>query len=102
MAKSKEESQGSRWLFRWIWRLVIIAAVIGCAISVITIQSSIAEKETELAQMEEQIEDLTAENEDLRRILDSEDLESYMEEIAREEYNYAYADEYRFYDTSRN
>lgn len=74
----------------------------GCTVSVVSIQSNIAEKETELSQLESQIENLTAENEDLERILDSGDIDSYMERLAREEYNYAYPDEYRFYDTSRN
>ena len=43
-----------------------------------------------------------AENEDLERILNSGDIDSYMEKLAREDYGYAYPDEYRFYDTSRN
>ena len=68
----------------------------------VSIQSNIAEKKTELAQVQKQIDNLTAENEDLARILDSGDIDSYMERLAREEYNYAYPDELRFYDTSRN
>ena len=68
----------------------------------VSIQSNIAEKKTELAQVQKQIDNLTAENEDLERILDSGDIDSYMERLAREEYNYAYPDELRFYDTSRN
>ena len=40
--------------------------------------------------------------EDLERILESGDIDGYMERLAREEYNYAYPDEFRFYDTSRN
>ena len=31
-----------------------------------------------------------------------DDIDSYMERLAREEYNYAYPDEARFYDASRN
>lgn len=68
----------------------------------ISTQSSIAEKKTELAQLEKQIDKLTADNEDLERILASDDIDSYMERLAREEYNYAYPDEARFYDASRN
>ncbi len=102
MAKKKKEPKQSRWLFRLISRTAVVAAIVGCTVSVVSIQSNIAEKETELSQLESQIENLTAENEDLERILDSGDIDSYMERLAREEYNYAYPDEYRFYDTSRN
>ncbi len=99
MAKQKKKS---RWLFRLIIQTAVIVAVIGCTVSVVTIQSSIAEKKTELAQVQKQIDDLQTENEDLNRILASGDLNDYMEQLAREKYNYAYPDEFRFYDTSRN
>ena len=99
MAKTKKEpKKKSRWIFRVISRTAVIVAIIGCTVSVVSIQSNIAEKKTELAQVQKQIDNLTAENEDLERILDS----GYMERLAREEYNYAYPDELRFYDTSRN
>lgn len=99
MAKEKKKS---RWIFRFISRTAVIAAIIGCTVSVVTIQSNIAEKKTELAQVKQQINDLETENEDLERILASGDIDSYMEQLAREKYNYAYPDEFRFYDTSRN
>ena len=103
MAKEKQtEKKKSRWVFRIISRTAVILAIIGCTVSVVSIQSNIAEKKTELAQVQKQIDNLTAENEDLARILDSGDIDSYMERLAREEYNYAYPDELRFYDTSRN
>lgn len=103
MAKAEQkEKKQSRWVFRVISRAAVIAAIVGCTVSVVSIQSSIAEKKTELAQVQKQIDNLTAENEDLERILDSGDIDSYMERLAREEYNYAYPDEFRFYDTSRN
>ena len=103
MAKTKKEpKKKSRWIFRVISRTAVIVAIIGCTVSVVSIQSNIAEKKTELAQVQKQIDNLTAENEDLEWILDSGDIDSYMERLAREEYNYAYPDELRFYDTSRN
>jgi cell division protein FtsB len=103
MAKAKQTGQKqSRWIFRLLSRTAIVAAIVGCTVSVVSIQSSIAEKKTELAQVQKQIDSLTAENEDLKRVLESGDIDSYMEQLAREDYNYAYPDEYRFYDTSRN
>lgn len=99
---NQETPKKSRWIFRLISRTAVVAAIIGCTVSVVSIQSNIAEKKTELEQVQKQIDDLTADNEDLERILDSGDMDEYMERLAREEYNYAYPDEYRFYDTSRN
>lgn len=104
MAKKKKQKaeKKSRLIFRILRRTAIAAAIIGCTVSVISTQSSIVEKKTELAQLEKQIDKLTADNEDLERILASDDIDSYMERLAREEYNYAYPDEARFYDASRN
>ena len=100
--KKQKAEKKSRLIFRILRRTAIAAAIIGCTVSVISTQSSIAEKKTELAQLEKQIDKLTADNEDLERILASDDIDSYMERLAREEYNYAYPDEARFYDASRN
>lgn len=82
--------------------IAALLAIIGCTIMVVSIQSSIAEKKAELTQLNTQIEAYVAENEDLRRVLNSGDIDVYMEKLAREEYGYAYPDEYRFYDTSKN
>ena len=100
--ETKTEKKRSRLIFRIISRTAVVLAIAGCTISVVSNQSSIAEKKTELEQVQKQIDDLTADNEDLQRILESGDIDGYMERLAREEYNYAYPDEYRFYDTSRN
>ena len=103
MAKEVQtEKSRPRWIHRLIGRTAVIVAIIGCTVSVVSIQSSIAEKKVELEQVQKQIDNLTADNEDLERILESGDIDGYMERLAREEYNYAYPDEYRFYDTSRN
>ena len=72
MAKEKQtEKKKSRWVFRIISRTAVILAIIGCTVSVVSIQSSIAEKKTELEQVQKQIDNLTADNEDLERILES-------------------------------
>ncbi len=103
MAREKSAIEKKpRWIYKVISRLAVLAAIIGCTVSVVSIQSNIVEKKTELAQVQKQIDNLTAENEDLERVLASGDIDSYMERLAREEYNYAYPDEFRFYDTSRN
>ena len=83
-------------------RAAVVAAIIGCTVTVVSIQSNIAQKQTELHQNQTQVENMQADNADLKRIIDSGDIDAYMEKLAREDYGYAYPDEFRFYDTSRN
>ncbi len=97
-----QQKKRSKWVTKLIVRIAVVGVIIACAVSIISIQSNIAEKKVELEMLQGQIDNLEIENEDLSQILNSDDIESYMENIAREEYGYAYPDEYRFYDASRN
>jgi len=45
---------------------------------------------------------IEAENVELQRILEDDDMNAYMKKLAIEDMNYAYPDERRYYDTSRN
>ena len=73
-----------------------------CTVSIISDQNSIVEKRKELAQIEENIEILSAQNEELAELIASDDIGRYMEKLAVESGNYAYPDERRYYDTSRD
>ena len=99
---NQPEAVKNKFLFKLLIRITIVLALIGCTASIISLQSNIAERKTELDTLRSQAETYEAENEDLERILNSGDIDSYMEKLAREDYGYAYPDEYRFYDTSRN
>ncbi len=96
------ENKRGKFLFKLLFRTTVILALIGCTASIISLQSSIAERKAELEALRSQAEAYEAENKDLERILNSGDVDTYMEKLAREDYDYAYEDEYRFYDTSRN
>lgn len=101
-AEKKVKQKKPKFILRILQRTAIAAAIIGCTVLIISVQSNIAEKQAELQAIKEQIEAYEAENEDLARILNSGDTDRYMEKLAREDYGYAYPDEFRFYDTSRN
>lgn len=79
-----------------------VALVIGCAALIISTEKDCAEKEEQLVSIQEQIDAYESENMELERILESDDLSDYMEKIAIEERGYAYPDERRFYDMSRD
>lgn len=99
---AKKAVSRPKFIFRILLRTAAVAALLGCTILIISIQSNIAEKNTELQELKAQIMEYEAKNEDLTRILESGDSDRYMEKLAREDYGYAYPDEFRFYDTSRN
>ncbi len=99
---AKKPVSRSKFIFRILERTAAAAAIIGCTALIISVQSSIAEKESELSEIQEQITEYQALNEDLSRILNSGDTDKYMEKLAIEDYGYAHPDEFRFYDISRN
>lgn len=93
----------NRMIFEWIiTRVIVVAFVIGCVISIATTQSTLAEKKEELSEIEAAIAEIETDNVELERILESDDIQAYMEKQAIEELNYAYPNERRFYDTSRD
>ena len=83
-------------------KLVGAAIAIGCVITIITINKDCSNKENELSELQTKIDTLETKNSALQRDLNSEDRSSYIERIAMEEHGYAYPDERRFYDTSRD
>lgn len=87
---------------RLLLRIALILFVLFCAVSIVTLQNSIAEKERQLAAIERDIETMTAKNEELADLIEAEDIGRYMEKLAVENNGYAYPDERRYYDTSRD
>ncbi|MBR0142426.1 MAG: hypothetical protein IJM19_09305 [Ruminococcus sp.] len=86
-------------------KLVIVAAassVVVSAVLFVTTYKDCRVKDAEARLIEEQIKSYEKENEELQKILDSDDISEYMEKVALEKYGYAYPDERRFYETSRD
>lgn len=89
-------------LFTIISYIIISLMVIACLVSFVVTQFSVARMETELKAYDAKTEEILAENVELQRILEDDDMNAYMEKIAVEEMDYAYPNERRYYDTSRN
>lgn len=83
-------------------RVIIIVSVIACFASIISTQASLAEKREELHQLQTKTEEIKSQNEEYQRLFNEDDINEYKEKLAIENMNYAYPNEIRFYDTSRN
>ena len=99
----KHEKLKKKGLFnRGLVKLAAVAIVIGCGVLIATTQKDCAAKEEQMARIQTKIDAYETDNAELQRVLDSDDLNEYMEKVALEERNYAYPDERRFYDTTRD
>ncbi len=103
MPKTKDNKPN--FLFRMFIRIASAVFVVFCAVTIINTQNAIAEKKHELAGIKEDIDALKLELKELQEIVDGEneeEIKRYMEKLAVEGNNYAYPDERRYYDTSRD
>lgn len=89
-------------MFSLLSKLIIIAVVIGCIVSIIVTQADISQMQKKLDSIVSRTEEVEADNAELQRTLDEDDINAYMEKLAIEKMNYAYPNERRYYDTSRN
>lgn len=82
--------------------LAFLIFVVACIAYIVSTQSGIAEKEAELAQLNERVEQAQDLNGEYRQILNGDGYSEYIEKIAIDEFGYAYPGEIRFYDMNRN
>lgn len=102
-AKRQAAKYRRRAVFDWIFtKIVGIGLVAACVISFVSTQVTLTEKRQEVAELEHEIELAREEQIELQKFADAENIEEYMEKAAIEEHNYAYPNERRFFDTSRN
>lgn len=105
--KAKQEKAEKRRrtggpLMRFLVTVAGSAFVVYCVCSFISTQADIAEKKQELAELEARAAELEIENDRYQSILSEEDERAYMENIAINVLGYAYPNERRFYDTTRD
>ena len=99
-AKRQEEKKSTGiWM---LMRVSMVLIIIGCVISIVSMQNNIAEKKKEKVILKDNIEIMTIKNEELADLIESDDIGRYMEKLAVENNGYAYPDERRNYDTSRD
>lgn len=82
-------------------KLMSVGMVAVCAVLLFTTEKDCKEKEEELNGIQVKIEAFENDNSELQRLLENNDMSAYLEKVALEG-EYAYPDERRFYDTSRD
>lgn len=102
MAKRRTARKKKGLFNRGLVRLAAIAVIIGCTVLLIATEKDCREKEEQITLLQSKLDVFEAENAELQRVLDSDDKDEYMEKVALEERGYAYPDERRFYDTTRD
>ncbi len=100
--KPKQKTRRKSLFNRGLVKLAAASVIVGCGVLIVTTEKDCSEKERELASVQYEIDLYEAENIELQRVLDSDDITAYMEKTAVEERGYAYPDERRFYDKSRD
>lgn len=101
--RKRGQKEKRRSIIEWIvTRAVIAAVIVVCIVQIITTQGTLIEKRQEISELEQAIEIADAERMELEKFVETDDIEGYMEKAAIEQLNYAYPNERRFYDTSRN
>ena len=102
MAAKALRKKKKKGMFSLLSKLIIIAVIIGCIVSIIVTQADISQMQKKLDSIVSRTEEVEADNAELQRTLDEDDINAYMEKLAIEKMNYAYPNERRYYDSSRN
>lgn len=97
--KKPKDSKAVMKIFTWATVAVVLVC---CAYSISMDKKDVAERQAVLKELEQEAEELEAENASFEDILSEEDEREYMERVALELYEYAYPSERRFFDTTRN
>jgi len=80
---------------------IIVCAVI-CLVTIVFNQAELAEKRKELEELNIKIEEVKQANQEYEQVFEDNDINGYKLKMAIESMDYAYPNEIRFYDTSRN
>lgn len=97
--KQKSEKKHRHSFF---FALVATATLIYAVILLVSTQVSIAQKTTEYEELSAKLVQVQTENEQLKRYSSTEYRLDYIEEIARDELDYSYADEKIYYFVPSN
>lgn len=100
MAREKTDKAQKRSFVSGFFKLAVLCAAIYVAISLISLQIELADKQKTLSKLEEQKKQLMISNEEKKELIAKSDQDEFVEQIAREYFGFAYPDEQIYIDTS--
>ena len=95
--KATEQKKPKKGLFL---RIAVIAFAVYLLYSLISIQTNINRKQTELDNIMQEYNEALIRNEELQRTVDSYGTDEFIEEQARDKLGYAYPEEHFYIDVS--
>lgn len=102
MKKAKQGRTKNGSLLQTVFKLAFLAFCVYCLFLIVSAQVDIAEKQQTLSALQQEAQSLDTQNGEYQRILNAEDEKKYMEQLAIGKLGYAYPNEIRFYDVSKN
>lgn len=102
MRKADEKKPRGNIVLHSIFKLAFLVFVLYSLISIISVQITISENKDELLALQKKEDELVEKNGEYERLLNVSDQKEYMEKLAIDKLGYAYPNETRFYDVSRN
>lgn len=102
MGKQRIQKVNKKARLSPFFKVAFLIFVVACVSSIISTQAVISQKKSEYQQIQNELEKVNAENAEYERLLDSDNEAELMENIAIDELGYAYPNEIRFYDISRD
>lgn len=100
MAKQEKTKRKKGSAYKLLLRLAVAGAAVYLCVTFVGGQLKVAEKQQELAELNELVERQAEQNAELERLMESGDEDAYVERIAREKLGYARPDERVFVDIS--
>ncbi len=98
MARIKNEQMKKRGFFGVAWRLAVGAACVYLAYIFVAGQIQVSEKRRQLQEMDALLQKQTEQNDEIQRLMDTDNERAYIERIAREKLGYARPSERIFID----
>ena len=95
--KATEQKKPKHTLFL---RIAVIAFAVYILYSLISVQTNINKKQSELTELRKKYTEMLIKNEELQKTLDSYGTDEFIEEQAREKLGYAYPEEHFYIDVS--
>lgn len=94
-SQTKKRSFASTFL-----KLAVVCVAVYVAFSLVSLQIELAEKRQTLSKLEEQKQQLMLSNEEKKQLIEKSDQDEFVEQIAREYFDFAYPDEQIYIDIS--